>query len=70
MIIVPPKDILKKLVGIDINASKSLANDTSSSSFDSNVTNQMVIPINKTELPKIDCEPGSSETVPIGGKTA
>jgi hypothetical protein len=46
------------------------ANDTASTLLGSNVTNLQDIKINKTELPKIDCKPGSPETVNIGGKSA
>jgi hypothetical protein len=45
-------------------------NETGSPSLDPGVTNPVDVPINKTELPKIDCKPGSSETVNIGGKNA
>lgn len=45
-------------------------NETASASFDSNVTNPVDVPINNTELPKIDCKPSATETVNIGGKNA
>jgi hypothetical protein len=45
-------------------------NETASPSLDSGVTNPVDVPINKTEMPKIDCKPGSSESVNIGGKNA
>jgi hypothetical protein len=45
-------------------------NGTASQSPDSSVTNPMDVPINKTQMPKIDCKPGSSEIVNIGGKNA
>jgi hypothetical protein len=45
-------------------------NETASPLLDSGVTNPVNVPMNKTELPKIDCKPGSSETVNIGGKNA
>jgi hypothetical protein len=46
------------------------SNETASTSFDPNVTLPTDVPINKNQLPKIDCKPGSSETVNIGGKSA
>jgi hypothetical protein len=45
-------------------------NETATPSLDSGITNPVDVPINRTEMPKIDCKPGSSESVNIGGKNA
>jgi hypothetical protein len=63
-------EIATFIVSLTDPSKREQTNDTTSTTLDSNVTNQVDSPINKTELPKIDGKPGSSETVPIGGKTA
>lgn len=63
-------DMTMMMVSLSDSSKMEQANDTTSTLLGSNVTNLQDIQINKTELPKIDCKPGPSENVNIGGKNA
>lgn len=63
-------DISTFMVSLTDPSKMKQMNETAFPSLGPNVTNPVDVPINKTEMSKIDCKPGLSETVNIGGKSA